>query len=618
MAKRQSLFAVLLAVLLVLSGCGSSVAPNEWDPSGGVSTLPEASGGSSGQSGNTVMEDPSELFTDRDYETEYSGSGSAHIQLDGSSASCASNAVHIEGSTVTITDEGTYVISGTLDDGMIVVDADKEEKVHLVLSGAAIHSETSAPIYFLRADKVFITLEEGTVSTLSNGGSFVAVDENNIDSVIFSKEDLTLNGSGTLVISSPAGHGIVSKDELTVAGGVYEIVAASHGVTGKDNVCIDNAVMNITAGKDGIQADHDDDAALGFMHIESGAFAISAEGDGLSASSYLCINGGTFDILTGGGSANAQQSSSGAWGSFMPGGQGGMGPGGPGGMGPGDRGQGGAGGNGGSGGFPDIEEEDSTSIKGIKASGDLVINGGVFAIDSADDAVHSNSSLTVSGGTFDIATGDDGFHADSALTVAGGIIHITESYEGLEGQTIDLYGGDITLVASDDGLNAAGGTDGSGMGGFRGGDMFAADSSCYINIAGGTLNIQASGDGVDSNGTLTISGGFVTICGPISGDTAVLDFASTGTITGGTFIGTGAYAMAQTFSSSEGQGVIALSVGSQPAGMKITLTDEAGNVVMTHEPELPFAIVILSSPDIAKGASYTVTVGTASGNFEAT
>ena len=146
--------------------------------------------------------------------------------------------------------------------------------------------------------------------------------------------------------------------------------------------------------------------------------------------------------------------------------------------------------------------------------------------------------------------------------------------------------------------------------------MGSGNSSGSITISGGTIQVTASGDGIDANGTLTISGGYTTVCGPTKGDTATLDYDVSAVITGGTFIGTGASGMAQTFSDSE-QGVIAVSVGNQSAGTQITLTDLDGNVVISHVPELSFGVVILSSPDIIKGETYTITVGSASGEFAA-
>lgn len=606
--KCRLLPVLVLVLALLVTGCGNTAS--DYDTAGAsvsddtAETTAAVNSAADDSSTAAVPSnvDTADLFSDRDFETEYSKY--AAISLNGDAASCDSDAVQITGGTVTITDEGTYVLSGTLNEGMIIINSEKTDKIQLVLKGVTIHSETCAPIYVLQADKVFMTLAADSVNSLSNGGTFTAIDDNNIDAVIFSKEDLTLNGSGSLTITSPGGHGIVSKDELTVTGGSYEISCASHGISGKDNVCVAAGSFTVTAGKDGIRAENDEDTALGFVYIQNGVFDLMVEGDGLSSSAYMRIDGGQFNILSGGGSENGEKQSSDSWGNFMGGG-------------PGDKG----GRSMGNMGSTTETEADSTSIKGIKASADLTINDGSFTINSADDAVHSDASVKISGGTFQVATGDDGFHAEDTLTIAAGTIAITESYEGLEGLHIQVSGGDIDLTASDDGLNAAGGTDQSGFGGRDNGNFgrpggMGSSSNGSIVISGGNLYIKASGDGIDANGTLTISGGHTIVAGPTQGDTATLDYDTSAVITGGTFIGTGASGMAQTFSNSE-QGVIAVSVGSQTAGTHITLTDSKGNELFSHTPELSFGVVILSSPELIKGETYSITVGEASGEFAA-
>lgn len=660
--RKKKLFTSMLVFAMLLSGCGNQ---------GGNGTSNTSSAGSASQSEGATVTDAvnaDEMFTDRDYRVDYDENESAVIELNGDSATCSSDAVEISGSTITITDEGTYIVRGTLDDGMIIVNAEDSDKPQIVLDGVTINSATSAPVYVLEADKVFITLAEGTTNTLSNGGSFTAIDDNNIDAVIFSKQDLTLNGEGSLTVNSPAGHGIVSKDDLVFTSGTYTVNSASHGIDANDSVRITNATITVDAGKDGIHAENSDDTSLGFVYIASGTFDISAEGDGVSAEAYMQIEDGTFNVVTGGGSENAAQQTSDAWGGFMGGQHGGQGtkpdmqqggtsgdsselqPGGgmggqdgtmpeggqgtkpdmkPDGMG----GQNGAMPEGEQGAAPDTqtegesgtetddstaeqdgqsedaaEDDGSTSIKAFKATGNLTINNGTFTIDSADDAVHSNTSVAIIGGTFDIESGDDGFHADETLTVTAGNINITECYEGLEGLNIDISNGDIKIVASDDGLNAAGGTDSSGFGGHRGNDMFGGSANGSINISGGNIYINASGDGIDSNGTFDMAGGTVTISDPTQGDTSVLDYETSGTITGGTFVGTGATQMAQSLSSSE-QGVIFLNVGNQSEGTVITVTDSSGNTLVTYEPDLSFALVLISTPDLVKGETYTITVG---------
>ena len=582
-------------LLAALSGC-----TQPQDAAVSSAEASEASENTSSAANAASSQTDAEMFTDRDYETDYDEAGSVFIQLDGDSASASSDSVQISGSTVTITEEATYILSGTLEDGMVIVDAPDTAKIQLVLDGASIHSEASAALYVLEADKVFLTLADGSENTLSNGGAFTAIDENNIDGALFSKQDLTLNGTGALTVTSPAGHGIVCKDDLVMTGGTYTITSASHGLDANDSIRIAGGTsLTIDAGKDGLHAENSDDASLGFVYIADGVMMIESEGDGISAGSSMEIENGIFQILAGGGSENGSNDSSDSWGGFM----------------------GGARGQHGGASLPaeSETEESSTSMKGLKAAGELLISEGSFSIDSADDGIHSNTSITVNGGTFEIASGDDAFHADEALTVVAGLLSITESYEGLEALQIDIQGGEITLTATDDGLNAAGGTDSSGMTGGRdgrfGGGMSSSANGSIV-ISGGTLSISASGDGIDANGSVEISGGYITVAGPAQGDTAILDYDTSAVITGGTFIGTGASAMAQTFSSSE-QGVIAVSTGSQAAGTAVAISGADGNTVLSYVPELSFSAVIFSSPDVITGETYTITAGTASGESQA-
>ena len=620
----RRIISILLILTLIFAGCGNNNQPNGTEL--GNNSVSEGTTGNGGENSNAepievdFSKTDADMFTERDKKAEYDASKTVIIQLKGTSATASSDSVQINGSTVIIKEEATYVISGSLN-GMVVVDAPDTAKLQLVLNGVDIASETSAALYILDADKVFVTLADGTTNTLANGGSFVAIDDNNIDGALFSKQDLTLNGSGSLTVTSLAGHGIVSKDDLVITGGTYVVNSASHGLDANDSVRIANAALTIDAGKDAIHCENSDDTAKGFIYISGGTIKAEAEGDGIAASAYMQIEGGSIDLLIGGGGENGTKEHSDNFGGFMGGGPGGMGgrPGQPG----SNKSQ------------DTTTEEASTSMKGLKAANGMLISGGNITVNSADDAIHSDVSLIINGGTFALASGDDAIHAEDTLTVTAGKIDISESYEGLEALHIDVQGGDIKLVASDDGLNAAGGTDQSGttggrdgmfgggpggMGGGRpGGGGFggmSGNSNGSIKVSGGNLYINSSGDGMDANGTLEISGGYTVVVGPTQGDTATLDYDTSGIITGGTFIGTGASGMAQTFSDSK-QGVVAVSVGNQSAGTQIILKDKNGKTVLEHTPELNFAVVILSSPDMLKGESYTITVGTQSGEFEA-
>ena len=612
--KRVRLIAFLLLSAVLLCACGETTAPNDHSSAqstaSGEPVLPgEESGSSDPGTGiepeEGFIKDPGTEFTDRDYRTDYDESECIRIVFSADGVQASSSAVQVNGTKAVLTGEATYLVSGSCPDGMLVVEADKKDKIRIVLNGLTLTSKTSAALYIKKADKVFVTLAPGSKNTLANGGTFTAIDSNNIDGAIFAKDDLTFNGSGSLTVSSEGGHGIVAKDDLIFTGGTYEITASGHGMDVNDSLRTDHASVTICSGKDGIHVDSDDES-LGYVYVGSGTFAIDAQGDGVSASSFVQIRSGEFAVTTGGGSTNGAKKTSENWGGF-PGRPGGF-PGGPGGF--------------GKTGTDSASSSDSESIKGFKAS-DLLIEGGSLKIDSADDAIHANGTVRIKAGSLDIKTGDDAIHADDTLTISGGVILIRESYEGLEALHVVISGGDITLTATDDGINAAGGTDGSGTGGNRGGDKFgghgpggSSGSVGSIVISDGKISVTAYGDGLDANGTIEISGGDITVTGPTVGDTATIDYDVSGTITGGRFIGTGAIGMAQSFSQST-QGVIAISTGNQKAGTTVRVTDKDGKVVLEYAPALDYAVFIYSDPALKKGEKYTVTIGDNAGDFTA-
>lgn len=590
---------IFLVIVLCFSGCGKN---NQSKDELNSSTPSDIS----------FAENDDEMFTERDKNSAYDESSAVKITLNGNSATASSNTVKISGSSIKITQEATYIISGSLNNGTIIVDAPQDAKLQLVLKGVSIKSETSAPLYIIEADKVVVTLAENTNNTLENGGNFSSSDDENIDGTIFSKQDLSFNGKGSLTVTSPSGHGIVCKDDLVFTGGSYIINSAWHAIDANDSVRTINTTISADLGKDAIHAENNDDTSLGFVYISNGSYTFESEGDGISAAAFLQINDGTFNITAGGGSENGTKQNSGNYGNFI--GGGGMGDR-PGGMGNKDSQT--------STSLTNQTDDAASSMKGLKSTGNMQISGGTFTINSADDAVHTNTSLYIKGGTITASTGDDGFHAKETLEISSGKLNISECYEGIEALNIKISGGDITLTASDDGLNAAGGTDQSGFGGrdnenfggqMGGGGMSSGNGS--IVISGGTLNITASGDGLDANGTLEITGGYTIVCGPTQGNTATLDYDKTGTISGGTFIGTGASGMAQSFSDSA-QGVIAVSVSNISANTEIVLKDSSGKTILTHKPTLNFAVIILSDPNIYKGKTYVLTVGENSSEFEA-
>lgn len=614
----------------------------------------------------------------------------------------ASSGVSISGNIITITKEGTYVLSGALSEGQIVVDADSA-KVQLVLDNADITCASSAAIYVKNADKTFITLAEGSENILMNTAEYEAIDDNNIDAVIFSKDDLTLNGKGTLTINSEYGHGIVSKDDLKLVGGTSNITAKNHALSGKDSVRIAAGTYNLISGKDGIHSENADDDEKGFVYIASGDFTIESTGDGIDASYVVQIDDGDFDITAGGGAENATKTNN-----EMPGGGtgGNMGGGAPGGDKPSGEAPSGEAPSGGpssdsdsgkqtgqtppdkpdgdsfDGSRPDekasdnagsqtsqtppdksgkdTSDADSTSTKGIKSDGALYVNEGTYTINSADDSFHSNSDVTINDGTYTISSGDDGIHADSALLVNGGTITVTESYEGLEGLNITINDGKIDITASDDGMNAAGGNDASGFGG-RGGDGFkgmqapdaaqkpddtsdntsdntqkpndtsdkaqttgnitvasqdtdtASDDEMWMVINGGYVHVLAGGDGLDSNGDLTINGGEVYVDGPSDNGNSAIDYGEKSSfyINGGTVVAVGSSGMAEDVSTDSKQQAAFVKLDSQVDAGDVILKDADGNEIISYTVQKKYDCVIISTADLKAGQIYTLS---ASGN----
>ena len=568
-----------------------------------------------------------DMFTERDLAGTYEESGAVYVTLSDDGITGETDGVAINGQMVTITAEGTYIFSGTLSEGQIVVDADNA-KVQIVFDNVDITCASSAAVYVKSAEKVFVTLAEGSQNTLRNTDEYVAIDDNNIDAVIFAKSDLTLNGTGSLTIISAEGHGIVSKDDLKITGGTYDITAAGHALSGKDSVRIADGTFILTAEKDGIHAENADDEEKGYIYIADGDFTITSDGDGMDASNIVQIEDGTFDITAGGGAANSLKTHE----SDVPGGPGGGMP------------QNGERPDGESmpqmGEKPDGEnmtemgkrpdgttppekpsqtdqsdtadetaapdnatdhqsssaettedtttDESGTSTKGIKAGGGMYLNGGTYQIDSADDSIHSNANITIADGTYTLATGDDGVHADDALIVNGGTITVTESYEGLEGLAVTINDGTIDITASDDGINTAG-------------------EKMELNC--GYIHILAGGDGVDSNGDLTINGGEIYIDGPSDNGNSAIDYGdrSSAYVNGGTLVAIGSSGMAEVMSDSSKQKVLMVKLGEQMEAGNVVLTDSEGNVIVSYTALKTYDCVIISTAEVESGATYTLT-----------
>lgn len=504
------------------------------------------------------------------------------ISLNGNSISFKGSGVSVDGTTATISSAGTYRIRGTLNDGQIVVSAGDEDKVKLVLDGASITNGSGAPIYIISADKTIITLAEGTENFVTDGKSYIfdeaGADEP--DAAIFSKDDLTINGDGSLTVTAQYNHGIVSRDDLKITGGHITVTAPGDGIRGKDSVAVKDGTITIDAGGDGIQSSNDEDPEKGYVSIEGGALTITAGEDGIQAETSLSVTGGSLDITTGNGSSTTSTTNTDLGGRHA---------------------------------MTNTATITDTSTKALKANGPVTITGGTMTIDSADDAIHSDDSIRIDSGTITAATGDDGVHANSTLVINGGTITITKSCEGLEAKVITINDGTIHVTASDDGINAADGSGGLMMqGGARPGQFATATtvSSISLTINGGYIYVDANGDGIDVNGPITMTAGTVIVNGPASNGNGALDYDGTFTMNGGYLVAAGSSGMVMAPGSSSSQYSVMVNFDTtQPAGTMVHIESDTGEDLLTFVPTKTYQSVVLNSPELAKGMTCSVKTG---------
>lgn len=642
----------LVMAAMMLAGCGSnetaatsaasSEAQNESTENLSDETLSTTETGSA-DTENSLDESAMDLeFTARDLDVGYEESTAVQVTLSDSGIQVSGDGAEADGTTLTIKEEGTYVISGSLSSGQIVIEADDSAKIHLVLNGVSVRCENSAALLIRGADKAFVTLAEGSENTLESGSEAPSGEDENVDGVIFSRSDLTLNGSGSLTINAGYKHGIVSKDDLVITGGVYNITAVGGGLYGKDCVKILDGTFNLNVEMDGIQSDNEEDADRGFVYIAGGTYDITAGHDGIQAETLLKVADGTINITTGTGSVGntkTEEMSGGFGGGMQPGGLGDGGrPGSDDSNGdmqppelPSEVTESAASGSGAavngssdtdstSNGSTNVTDSSSSeSIKGLKSGSLLEITGGTIVINSEDDSVHSNGSITITAGNLTFSSDDDAVHADENLQIDGGSIQILQSYEGLEGKSVVINDGTISLVSADDGINVNGGADSSGFGGFGRGfetDSFgSSETDIYIAINGGEITIDASGDGLDSNGNLYITGGVTYISGPSDSGNGALDYGEgcTGEISGGVLLAVGASGMAENMSSSSTQCTFMQNLDETASGGDtVTITDASGNVLASYTPVRSYQNIIFSCPELQVGETYTVTAGSQS------
>ena len=582
---------LLLASSLAFGGCGTAVtssssvnAESARTESTGETSADNAAATSESTASENAMESASDInfdleltestidteFTDREKSGSYKASEAVKITLNKTTATVSGSGAKADGSTITITEEGVYVVSGTLEDGQIIVDASDSDKVQIVLDGVHINCETNAAIYVREADKVFITLAENSSNALGGGNEYTQIDDNTVDGVIFSKSNLVCNGTGSLTIEADYKHGIVSKDDLVITGGTYKIAAADNGITAKNQIKILDGSFDIDAANSAVKAKNADNAELGNIYIAGGIFTIEAEQDGFHATGSIVVDDGTITVNSGDDGFHAELDTIIRGGTIL-------------------------------------VEKSNEGLEGKR----VVVNGGDITINASDDGINAASSNDDSSAV--VNSGDDGSISGAADGKEPSQMP-PDTENGSDRQPSQDF--DPENAPSDgnapqdfDPGNAP--SDGDAPQMMQGGPGGGGNSELYIKIAGGTLTVSADGDGLDSNGGLLVTGGTTIVYGPTSDGDSALDYDGSAIVTGGTLAAIGSAGMVESFDEASTQPVVTYyCTETKSADTIITLTDSDGSALFTVTPEKAYASIVLTCPEMKLDATYTLAVGT--------
>lgn len=484
------------------------------------------------------------------------------LVFDNSSVTSDSDNVTIEGTTATITSGGTYILSGKCSDGKVIISTQEDDVVHLVLNNIELSSKDSAAINESVGAKVVITLTKDSVNSLSDGSNYQSGSEND-DTIptacIYTKGSLTINGEGSLLVTGNCSNAIKTKDDFKMMSGQLTINSKTNGIVGKDSVAIKDGTLNVTSDKDGIKSNNTKDSQKGYILIEGGNITIIANDNGISANTCLKITDGSFDI--------------------------------------------------------------TSQNKSIKAEVDITIADGTYKLNSSDDGLHSNGSLTVEKGELTIDAKDDGIHAVGQLIVNDGTVNINNSSEGIEGQYIIINSGDISIVSTDDGMNATDSSVSEQNASDTKSDIIKADIStqgemmdskscdCSITINGGNITVNAAGDGIDSNGDIYVNGGIIYVNGPTNNGNGALDCGDNNNrivVTGGTLLAIGSSEMAEFPSSDSTQYILGFTPEQQDSNTVIKIKDSKDNVIFDYTSLKTFSSICFSSDKLKENETYTL------------
>lgn len=518
-------------------------------------------------------------YTARDKDASYDEVEATRIDLEGTTAHVEGEGADVDGTTVTIAEPGTYVVSGTLSQGQLVIELPGEEdKAQVVLEGATVHNETGPALYVKQADKVFLTLAPNSQNHLSDGTDYALEDDTDEPyATLFSRGDLTINGSGALEVASSYRHGICSKDDLVITGGAITVSAPEDALRGRDCVKVLDGTFDLTAGEDAIKSNKDTDPTRGFVCLDGGTFAISAGDDAVHGETAVIANGGTVKV--------------------------------------------------------------AQCVEGYEAQ-QVHVNGGDHVIVASDDAINASamggSAASGAEAGFDAATGGEPVPDEAAGGAPNGMMEGSEPPAMPEGEQAsgapDDQGAGATPAAPPEGVEPASepnrqgdsassiaepqagafsdgrnqADQGAGPEGAAGNAMAVANEDCLVRITGGTVALDAGGDALDSNGSIEVTGGLVTASGPANSADAALDYEFSATIDGGTVLLAGPTGMAETFTG--GTQPFALVQAQGQAGSIVVLADSDGAELARFEAVRAFQAVNVSAPDLAEGGTYQLIV----------
>ena len=509
----------------------------------------------------------SAYFTTNDQNGSWDTTGAAVVTLTGDGASVSGNGAYVYDGNVVIAEAGRYVFSGNLEDGSIIVDAHDSSKVWILLDGVEINCSDDACIQVDQADKVFLTLAEGSQNILTSGSAYsdTALSDGT-DGAIFAHDDLTINGSGSLAVTAQYSHGISANDDLVITGGTITISAVEDAIHVNDSIRIKDAAITVTAGDDGLLTSNE--VENGYLYIESGTLDITASGDGIHTTGDVTVAGGETNI--------------------------------------------------------------SAGDDGIHSDASVFVQSGTILISDCYEGIEA-LIIDVSGGDVSINCEDDGFNANGGSSdmfggggqMGGGQNDGTFGHGGMHGSGTDEgTTGEMPTPPDRSGESMSGGmptgqetetASGSGQS-----SADTEDVETYISISGGNIRIVnevgQDADGLDSNGDIKISGGTIYISLLGTGSNCAVDYASesggVAEITGGTIIACGASSMAESFDSTSTQASILYNMSSiAAAGTTLTVTDADGSVLLSWEVPCSFSSALISCPEMKIGGTYTVSAG---------